>query len=188
MKIYRSETFANGSSKTSRDYVQKWGKFSNHTDYGANRPQHVWSNVATANETGSGCTWIMNMLLAGCRKFRLFLGAIFSMKLKNLALITCFLFLICHVGSWKALNKGKTVSAQCLLHPVWLFMRDIIFGLLRICRLQSRACGCMLGINPHLNPRGLLEIAQLLNEPFCLVVNIRFPEHEEMIEHLNKDF
>lgn len=162
-----------------RDYVKKWGKFPNHTDYGATRPQHVWSNVATANETGSGCRWTMNMLLAGCCKFRtvnFFLVKYFRWNWKILlwSLVLFFLNLPCRF--MESTKQGKTDSVQCLLHPLWLFMRDIIFGLLRICRLQSRACGCMLGINPHLNPGGLLEIAQLLNEPFCLVVNIRFPD------------
>lgn len=61
---------------------------------------------------------------------------------------------------------GEKGSVSPVFHAlyVWHFMRDIIFGLSRICGLQSRACGCMLGINPHLNPRGLLEMAQMLNE------------------------
>lgn len=109
----------------------------------------------------------------------------------NISLWALVLFEICRVGSWKALKKGKTVSIQCLPRPGWHFMRDIILGLSRICRLQSRVCGCMLGINPHLNPRGLLEIAQLLNEPFCLVANTRFPDtlpNMKKLVRLNKYF
>lgn len=74
-------------------------------------------------------------------------------------------------------NGRKRVSVLCLpSNPVWHFMCDIIFGLSRICGLQSRTCGCTLGINPHLNPIGRWEIAQMLNETFCLVTNIKLSD------------
>lgn len=53
------ETFT--TSKTIIDYVQRRGKFANLADYGAAKPERVWSNVATANQAGSHCRWIMNM-------------------------------------------------------------------------------------------------------------------------------
>lgn len=127
--IYRSETFTNGSSKTSRDRVQKWGKFSNHADYGANRPQHVWSNMATANETGSGWRWIMNMLLAGCCKFRtvnFFLVKSFRWNWKILlwSLVLSFFNRPCRFAeSTKQGEHSPMSSASCMAFHAWYYFR-----------------------------------------------------------------
>lgn len=83
--------------------------------------QGVESTLSMDNEYAT--CW--SLQIPNCK---LFLGEIFSMKLKNLALITCFVFfLICHVGSWKALNKGKqTVSnVFCTLYG---FLCVILFS------------------------------------------------------------
>lgn len=71
----------------------------------------------------------------------------------SLVLFRCVV--LCEALKKKKENGWKRVSVLCLpSNPVWHFMCDIIFGLSRICGLQSRTCGCTLGINPHLNPIG----------------------------------
>lgn len=99
----KGETFTSASSTTSIDHVQRREKFANLADYGAAKPEHVWSNVATARQAGSHCRWIMNMhnfnaysgtyglqALLQIPKRKHFWGEIFQIKMKYLILSTCF--------------------------------------------------------------------------------------------------